>query len=250
MTQRLQKWLAAAGLGSRREMERWIEAGRITVDGRPAQLGQSVHGTERITVDGRPVRAPAASAAHEIIAYHKPPGEVCTRSDPDGRPTVFAQLPRPPRGRWISIGRLDVNTVGLLLFTTDGELAHRLMHPSAGIVREYAVRVLGEPSAATQRRLTRGIDLEDGPARFESLVPGGGDGANRWYRVTVREGRNRLVRRLWEAAGHRVSRLIRVGFGPVALDRGLRPGRVQPVRGGMRRQLYEAAGLDSGTRRD
>jgi len=244
MQERLQKVLAQAGLGSRRQIEQWISAGRVTVDGKPAELGQKVSGRERINVDGKPVRiAPAHAAAPELLAYHKPVGEVCSRADPEGRPTVFEALPRPRRGRWISVGRLDINTSGLLLFTTDGELANRLMHPSREIEREYAVRVLGEVDRALLQRLLDGVELEDGVARFVSLTEAGGSGANRWYHAVIKEGRKREVRRLWESQGVTVSRLSRVRFGPLALERGLRQGRWRPLTDREQKQLYQAAGL-------
>jgi 23S rRNA pseudouridine2605 synthase len=244
--ERLQKWLAAAGLGSRRSIERLIAEGRVLVDGRPATLGQKVIGTERITLDGRPVRSrPARSRSRpRVLLYHKPAGEVCTRSDPQGRPTVFDALPRVSGGRWVAVGRLDLDTSGLLLFTTDGALAHALMHPSRALVREYVVRVRGTPGADGLRRLREGIELEDGPGHFDSLEAEGGEGSNRWYRVTVAEGRNRLVRRLWEAVGCQVSRLIRVRFGPVRLPRRLARGRYCELGPGEMAELYAAAGLE------
>jgi 23S rRNA pseudouridine2605 synthase len=215
---RLQKALADAGLGSRREIEGWISEGRVRVNGNVARLGDKVVATDEIRVDGRAVTRRAARVeAPRVIAYNKPEGELVTRSDPEGRPTVFPRLPRLKTGRWIAVGRLDINTSGLLLLTTDGALANGLMHPSREVEREYAVRVLGEVPPETLQRLTRGIELDDGPARFDSVAEAGGSGANRWYHVVLAEGRNREVRRLWEAAGVRVSRLIRVRYGNVAL---------------------------------
>jgi 23S rRNA pseudouridine2605 synthase len=244
MQERLQKVLAQAGLGSRRQIEQWIEAGRVKVDGKPAQLGQKVAGRERISVDGKPVRLrPPGSAPPEVLVYHKPVGEVCSRDDPEGRATVFAALPRPRHGRWISVGRLDINTSGLLLFTTDGELANRLMHPSSEIEREYAVRLLGEVDRPMLERLVEGVDLEDGFARFVSIQEAGGSGANRWFHVVIKEGRNREVRRLWESQGIRVSRLTRVRFGPLALERGLRQGRWRSLTPKEQKVLYQAVGL-------
>jgi 23S rRNA pseudouridine2605 synthase len=230
MSERLQKWLAGQGLGSRRQMESWIVDGRITVDGQPAVLGQKVSGRERIKVDGKLLRVSSNRAPRpKTIMYHKPAGEICTRSDPQGRPTVFDHLPHLSRGRWIGVGRLDYQTSGLLLFTTDGELANRLMHPSSELIREYSVRVLGEIGPAAAKKLRRGIEFEEGPARFETLEFAGGEGRNRWYRVSVAEGRNRVVRRLIEAVGCRVSRLIRIRFGPISLPRPLPAGKSRPL---------------------
>lgn len=227
---RLQKLLAAAGLGSRRTVEGWIRAGRVTVGGRVARLGDQADSTDEVRLDGKRVAActaAAAGAAHELLLYHKPLGEVTTRSDPQGRPTVFDRLPPPARGRWIAIGRLDVNTSGLLLFTTDGDLAHRLMHPSSEIEREYRVRLRGTPGPETLRRLRRGIRLEDGPARFDRILPDPQPAAaasHSCFRVVLHEGRNREVRRLWAAAGFEVSRLVRVRYGTITLPAQLRPG--------------------------
>lgn len=245
MAERLQKWLASAGLGSRREIERWIAAGRVRVNGQPATLGQKVSGSERISIDGRIVRAHSARRPMRprVLLYHKPVGEVCTRSDPQGRPTVFAALPELTRGRWVMVGRLDVDTSGLLLFTTDGDLAHALMHPSHEMEREYAVRVRGNPGAETLLRLRAGIQLEDGRGRFEDIQAEGGDGANRWFRVVLKEGRNRIVRRLWEAEGCQVSRLMRVRYGPLSLPRHLPRGRSRDLRPHEVRALYLASGL-------
>lgn len=226
--ERLQKLLAAAGLGSRREIETWIRAGRLSVDGAPAVLGMRASATADIRLDGRRVRLGMAptSATAALLLYHKPAGEVTTRSDPQGRPTVFERLPAPRQGRWIVVGRLDVNTTGLLLFTTDGALAHRLMHPSAGIEREYRVRVRGRPDESVLARLRAGVELADGPARFEQLfAEPQRTGTHRWFRVLLREGRNREVRRLWEAVGCDVSRLIRVRYGPLSLPDDLPPGQ-------------------------
>lgn len=242
MSEKLQKLLARTGLGSRRQMEAWIEAGRVTVNGRTATVGDRATADDRIAVDGRPVRA-AEGPRRRVIVYHKPAGEVCTRDDPEGRPTIFEHLPRLRSGRWIAVGRLDLNTSGLLLLTTDGELANRLMHPSTGLEREYAVRVLGEADTETLQRLCRPVELEDGPARFESVVDGGGSGANHWYHVVLKEGRKREVRRLWESQGFTVSRLHRVRFGPVTLRRGLRSGRFEDVPPRELRALLEAAGM-------
>jgi 23S rRNA pseudouridine2605 synthase len=214
----VQKVLADSGLGSRRQIEGWIVEGRVQVNGKLAKLGDKVTPADQIHVDGKPIRRrPARAETLRVIAYNKPEGELVTRSDPEGRPTVFARLPRLPGGRWIAVGRLDINTSGLLLLTDNGELANRLMHPSREVEREYAVRVLGEVPPDALERLTQGVDLEDGPARFEAIREAGGAGANRWYHVVLAEGRNREVRRLWEAAGVQVSRLIRVRYGNVSL---------------------------------
>ncbi len=244
MAERLQKFLAAAGLGSRREIEGWIAAGRLRVDGKPAVPGQKVSGTERITLDGRPLRSRMRRRPKpRVLVYHKPVGEVCTRTDPEGRPTVFESLPRVVGSRWISVGRLDIDTSGLLLFTTDGELANALMHPSSELERQYAVRVRGPVTDDTLQYLTAGIRLDDGLGRFASITPEGGDGTNRWYRVAVAEGRNRIVRRLWEAVECQVSRLIRVRFGPVLLPRHLARGRFAEMNPRQLAELYVAAGL-------
>ncbi len=224
--EKLQKVLARAGIGSRREMERWIEEGRVSIDGATASRGDRVRTGQLIRIDGQLLSAGVMfGAKRRILLYNKPEGEICTASDPQGRSTIFDHLPVLRNGRWIAVGRLDINTQGLILLTTDGELANRLMHPSAGIEREYAVRVLGRVQPDTLQRLHDGIVLDDGMARFDSITDAGGEGANHWYHVTLKEGRNREVRRLWEAVGLKVSRLIRVRYGPVTLPRGLRPGR-------------------------
>ncbi|GIX21621.1 MAG: hypothetical protein KatS3mg121_0404 [Gammaproteobacteria bacterium] len=245
MSERLQKVLAEVGLGSRRACERLIAEGRVRVNGRVAELGCKVGPQDRIVVDGRPLRRGAARrpAAHAVLAYHKPEGEVTTRADPQGRPTVFDRLPPPPRGRWIAVGRLDVNTAGLLLFTTDGALANRLMHPRYGIERRYAVRVFGEVDEAVRARLLAGVELEDGPAAFTTLEDAGGSGANHWYHVTLAEGRNREVRRLWASQGLTVSRLIRIAYAGIALPPGLPAGRWQRLDAAQVAALYDKVGL-------
>jgi 23S rRNA pseudouridine2605 synthase len=223
--ERLQKLLAAAGYGSRREIETWIAAGRLTVDGAVASLGARAGPGARIELDGKPLEIRRAAARPRVLLYHKPEGEMVTRSDPGGRPTVFARLPPIPGGKWVAVGRLDINTGGLLLLTDSGELANRLMHPRYEVEREYAVRVLGALSPLERTKLLSGVELQDGVGRFDRLEPSGAaEGANRWYRVVLREGRNREVRRLFEAVGRKVSRLLRVRYGPVGLPRELRPG--------------------------
>jgi 23S rRNA pseudouridine2605 synthase len=244
MAERLQKVLARAGFGSRREIETWISEGRITVNERPAELGVSVTENDRVRIDGRVVSF-STDPARDIrtMIYHKPAGELTTRKDEAGRPTVFDSLPRLRNARWISIGRLDMNTSGLLLVTTDGELAHRLMHPSYEIEREYAVRILGKVDEYVLNNLIEGVQLEDGLAKFTTIREAGGQGANHWYHVTVHEGRNREVRRLWESQGLKVSRLIRVKFGPIALPANLRAGRFRDLEPAETAALYDAVGL-------
>jgi 23S rRNA pseudouridine2605 synthase len=230
--ERVQKVLAAKGLGSRREIEGWITAGEVHINGVPAKLGDRVKTGDRIRVHGEEIRLGLfAGPVRRVIAYNKPEGELVSRSDPQGRPTLFPRLPPLKHGRWIAVGRLDLNTAGLLLLTNDGELASRLMHPSREVEREYAVRVLGAVPGASLARLHEGVDLEDGPARFERLEDAGGSGANHWYRVVIKEGRNREVRRLWEAVGVQVSRLIRVRYGNVELGPRLFAGNWRNVKG-------------------
>jgi 23S rRNA pseudouridine2605 synthase len=219
--ERLQKLLAAAGFGSRREIETWIEAGRLSINGRIAKLGNRAQLSDAIALDGKTLALSKPSAVR-VLLYHKPVGELVTRSDPEGRPTVFSRL---PPGRWIAVGRLDFNTSGLLLVTDSGELANRLMHPRYELEREYAVRVLGQPDL---QKLRAGVALDDGQAAFDSIEPAPGrsvEGANRWYRVVLREGRNREVRRMFDAVGTTVSRLIRVRYGPVELPKDLDSGK-------------------------
>ena len=241
---RLQKLLAAAGLGSRRSIEQWIRDGRITVGGRVAQLGDRASANDEVLLDGRKVDLEAIrTPTREILLYHKPVGEMTTRADPQGRPTVFERLPQPRGGRWITVGRLDVNTSGLLVFTTDGELAHRLMHPSSEIDREYLVRVRGRPSEFVVNQLLEGVALEDGPARFDSIVQDETDGSHTTFRVVLHEGRNREVRRIWSAIGFEVSRLMRIRYGPIELPRDLRPGGWRLADGGQAGKLAVAVHL-------
>ncbi len=229
MAERLQKYLAGLGLGSRRQIEGWIREGRIQVDGKPAELGVRVEGTEKIIVDGKPVRTPTHERSHRTLMYHKPPGEICSRTDPDGRRTIFESLPKLLRQRWISVGRLDFQTSGLLLLTTDGELANRLMHPSSELEREYSVRVQGRLSDEHIEQLLQGVQLDDGVAKFDALAIKDGKGTNRTCLVTVSEGRNRIVRRLFEQVGCRVSRLLRLRYGSVSLPRDLRAGKFRDL---------------------
>jgi 23S rRNA pseudouridine2605 synthase len=226
MRERVQKILARAGFGSRRQIEEWIRGGRVKINGQLAQLGDCIEKGDVVHIDGERIRlSDNASPLLRVIAYHKPEGKLCTRSDPEKRPTIFADLPRLKSGRWVIVGRLDINSSGLILLTTDGELANRLMHPSRGIEREYAVRVLGDVDDRMLDRLRHGVKLDDGAASFDSIRDAGGQGANHWYHVVLHEGRNREVRRLWESQDIKVSRLIRVRFGPISLGRGLRPGK-------------------------
>ena len=224
-TPKLHKVLAQAGLGSRLEMEQLILEGRISVNNEPAHIGQRIQFGDQVKVNGKPIRYRIDPPPARVIAYHKPVGEVVTHDDSQNRPTVFRKLPRLMQGKWQSVGRLDLNTEGLLLFTSSGELANKLMHPSSQLVREYAVRVLGELTMEAQQQLLTGVQLEDGLANFASLVDAGGEGANKWYRVSLFEGRNREVRRMFEAVGCTVSRLIRVRYGPFILPPQLKRGR-------------------------
>ncbi len=227
--ERLHKLLAQSGAGSRREMEELIAAGRVNVNGVTAQTGQSASPGDRIKVNGKLVHLKFSNRLPRVILYHKPEGEIVSRDDPDHRPNVFTSLPKMTGGRWVAVGRLDFNTSGLLLFTTSGDLANRLMHPRYNLVREYAVRVLGEISVEARQRLLDGIELEDGVAQFSTLQEAGGDGANRWYRVSLFEGRNREVRRMFEAIGVAVSRLMRVRYGPFVLPPNLKRGKVLEI---------------------
>jgi 23S rRNA pseudouridine2605 synthase len=231
MNERLQKLLASAGHGSRRGIEEWIRAGRVTVNGQVAGLGDRATLADTVCLDGKRLDLEGRASGTEVLIYHKPIGEVTTRSDPENRPTVFERLPPAGGGRWIVVGRLDVNTSGLLLFTTDGELAHRLMHPSSEIQREYRVRLRGTPDAAALEQLRRGVELEDGPANFDRIELEANEGSHCWIRVCLHEGRNREVRRLFEHVGFEVSKLIRIRYGNVLLPDDLRVGGTKPLDG-------------------
>ena len=253
--QRIQKILAQAGVASRRAVEALIREGRITVNGERAAIGQKVAPGDRVLVDGKGIALPRGEEEVRVLAYKKRSGEIVTRDDPEGRRTVFRKLPKLEGGRWIAIGRLDINTSGLLLFTNSGELARRLMHPSFEIEREYAVRVLGEVDDDVLERLARGVRLDDGPGKFEKVwrsdgpgsaedeEGGAGGAANRWFQVIVKQGRNRLVRRLWESQRCQVSRLIRVRYGPIELGRGIRSAGWRELGDHEIRALQRAVGL-------
>jgi 23S rRNA pseudouridine2605 synthase len=249
---RLQKLLAGLGLGSRRVIEQWIRDGRVTVAGRTARLGDRAGPADEVCLDGRKLDLGGRPGASELLLYYKPVGEVTTRRDPEGRPTVFERLPPPRSGRWISVGRLDVNTSGLLLLTTDGELAHRLMHPATGIEREYLVRLRGRPGREVTDKLLAGVELEDGPACFTHITADGGapgtgnagrseERGHSAFRVVLREGRKREVRRLWQAVGFEVSRLLRIRYGPVELPRDMRPGMARRAAPAVQARLQAAA---------
>lgn len=246
-TEKLQKLLARAGFGSRRELESWLSGGRITLNGKPAILGDRASLTDRICVDGKPVSMRRLEGPRvRVLLYNKPVGEICTRSDPEKRPTIFERLPSLEKGRWVAVGRLDLNTSGLLIVTSDGELANRLMHPGARIDREYLVRVMGPVDTEMLQRLRDGVELEDGMARFSDVAPlhkNDSDSINQWYCCTLMEGRNREVRRMWESQGVKVSRLKRVRFGPVSLASKLPEGRWQELTPGEMAILYQEAGL-------
>ena len=241
-TPKLHKVLAQAGMGSRLEMEQLILEGRISVNNEPAHVGQRIQFGDSIKVNGKPIRVRIDPPPPRVIAYHKPVGEVVTHDDPQNRPTVFRRLPKLHQGKWQSVGRLDLNTEGLLLFTSSGELANNLMHPRFGLEREYAVRVLGKLNKEEKQALLDGVKLEDGIAQFGSIEDGGGEGSNCWYRVTISEGRNREVRRMLEAVGHAVSRLIRIRYGAMALPRGLKRGAWMELDDSDIRALAQAAG--------
>jgi 23S rRNA pseudouridine2605 synthase len=229
-SERLQKILSQAGLGSRREMERWIEQGLVQVNGKVAQIGDSAGANDKISVQGRLIANPLKTQAKtRILIYHKPVGEISSRQDPKHSKTVFDKLPHLKQGRWVQVGRLDINTSGLLIFTNDGELANRLMHPKFGLEREYAVRVHGQVSPEAITAMLKGVELEDGPAQFKRIDFKGGEGTNVWYHVTLTEGRNREVRRLWQSQGVEVSRLIRIRYGQLTMPRFLARGNCKEL---------------------
>ena len=236
-SQKLHKILAQSGLGSRRTMEEWIREGKVTVNGAVASIGTRVVPADLVRVGRKVVRWPLTTRIPRVLIYHKPEGEIVSHDDPEGRSSVFEQLPELRGAKWLSVGRLDYNTSGLLMFTTSGELANRLMHPRFAVEREYAVRIVGQMNPAQIARLTRGIELSDGPAACVSVADGGGEGTNHWYRIVLREGRNRVVRRLFEALGLTVSRLIRVRFGVVSLPPRLKRGQVSPLPAGEVKRL-------------
>ena len=239
---KLHKVLAQAGMGSRLDMEKLILEGRIAVNNEPAHVGQRIQYGDQIKVNGKLIHVRIDPPPARVIAYHKPAGEIVSHDDPQNRPSVFRKLPRLMNGKWQSVGRLDLNTEGLLLFTSSGELANQLMHPRFGLEREYAVRVLGALSNEEKKRLLEGVMLDDGLAQFGSIEDGGGEGSNCWYRVTISEGRNREVRRMMESVGHAVSRLIRIRYGAMVLPHGLRRGAWLELEEGDIRALMRAAG--------
>ena len=243
MDEKIQKVLARAGYGSRREIETWIEAGRIKVNRQLAKLGDRIGPEDRISLDDKPLTRLHQAPRRRVIAYHKPIGEVCTRQDPQGRPTIFEHLPRIQNSRWIAVGRLDINTCGLILLTNDGELANRLMHPSSEIEREYAVRVLGKTTPEIFSQLQQGVMLDDGMAHFDRILDSGGEGSNHWFHVTLKEGRNREVRRLWEAVGLKVNRLLRIRYANIELGRQLRPGKWRDLEADEMQLLLQHVGL-------
>ncbi len=243
-SERLQKVIADQGKGSRREIERWIEEGRIQLNGKVAKLGDRYKPGDRLTVDGKSIAVRSISKQLILgLMYYKPEGEVVTCSDEKARPAIFDRLPKCKYGRWISAGRLDLNTAGLILLTNNGELANRLMHPKYQIVREYAARVLGQVSETQISNMLRGVELEDGTARFETIQDAGGKGSNHWYHVSLREGRNREVRRIWESQDITVSRLIRIRFGSLQLDRGMKAGEYRQLSFGELNRLLNKTGL-------
>lgn len=249
MDEKIQKVLARAGFGSRRELEGWIKEGRIKINGKVASIGDRVSKDDALLVDGKKVSASSAVAEMQrVMLYNKPEDEICSRKDPEGRPSVFDKLPKITHGRWVSIGRLDINTSGLLLFTTDGELANRLMHPSSNIDREYAVRVMGDVSEEVIKNLLKGVMLDENLCRFSDIRYFAGEGANRWYHVVLMEGRNREVRRLWESQGIRVSRLKRVRYGPIFIPSRIKKGDFFELPRDEMALLYKAVNLPMNAR--
>lgn len=243
---KLHKVLAEAGLGSRRDMEELIIAGRVSVNGEPAHIGQRILPTDQVRINGKLIQRKVSKRPPRVLVYHKPAGEIVSNNDPEGRPSVFERLPNMKAAKWLAVGRLDFNTEGLLLFTTSGDLANRLMHPRYGIEREYAVRTLGELEEGMRQKLLSGVELEDGVAQFSKIADGGGEGINRWYRVTIGEGRNREVRRMFESIGLTVSRLIRTRYGALTLPRGLKRGRWEELDEHAVRELMALSGLEKG----
>lgn len=248
MNDKLQKLLAHAGYGSRREIETWISDGRISVNGKRAKLGDRASASDRVLVDGKLARL--TTQQHEVIKaliYHKPEGQICSRKDPQGRPSIFDNLPDIPNGRWVSVGRLDMNTSGLILLTNNGELANKLMHPSTGLEREYLVRIRGEASPETIKTLTQtGVDIDGRPAKFDRVLQAdmADEGTNHWYRVVIKEGRYREVRRMWDAVGHTVSRLKRIRYGTIKLTRDIKRSQHSKIAPKQLEKLVASVGLD------
>jgi 23S rRNA pseudouridine2605 synthase len=252
---KLHKVLAEAGMGSRRDMEELIVAGRVSVNGEPAHIGQRIMPTDQVRINGKPVKRKLANKPPRVLLYHKPTGEIVSHADPEGRPSVFDKLPPMKTAKWLAVGRLDFNTEGLLMLTTSGDLANRFMHPRYSVEREYAVRVVGELAEGMRQKLLHGVELDDGPANFLRIRDGGGEGTNHWYHVALAEGRNREVRRMFEAAGLMVSRLIRTRHGPISLPKGLKRGRWEELEDNQVRALMASVGLkapteDKGNRRE
>lgn len=248
MSDKLQKLLAHAGHGSRREIETWISDGRITVNGKRAKLGDRASADDRVLIDGKLTYLSAQQdETIKALVYHKPEGEICSRKDPKGRPTIFDNLPSIPNGRWVSVGRLDINTSGLILLTNNGELANKLMHPSTGLEREYLVRIRGEANADTIEKLTRtGVDIDGKPAKFDRVIQAdmADEGTNHWYRVVIKEGRYREVRRMWDAVGHTVSRLKRIRYGTIKLTRDVKRGQNSKIAPKQLEKLVASVGLE------
>ncbi|CAH2776633.1 MAG: LSU rRNA pseudouridine(2605) synthase (EC [uncultured Paraburkholderia sp.] len=240
---KLHKVLAEAGMGSRRDMEELIVAGRVSVNGEPAHIGQRIMPTDQVRINGKPVKRKLASKPPRVLIYHKPTGEIVSHADPEGRPSVFDKMPPMKTAKWLAVGRLDFNTEGLLMLTTSGDLANRFMHPRYSVEREYAVRVVGELAEGMRQKLLHGVELDDGPANFLRIRDDGGEGTNHWYHVALAEGRNREVRRMFEAAGLMVSRLIRTRHGPISLPRGLKRGRWEELEDNQVRALMASVGL-------